>query len=222
MNAVWHRALSTVGVVALLALVVAGVLAIGRDTKSSRAAPARTNAGTTAETACAPTIVQAHDGGAAPTAAQRRAAQRLIDDTRAAVQPYEDIRTARRAGFRQLDPVHWYQPGWYADDATLDPTHPEFLMYDGERRLLGAMFVEHDGPGPQVGGPLTAWHTHCRSQMPCRLPGNVLLEPEDGRCRGRPQVRDWMLHVWLVPNRLGPFGHEMVAPVPPDTPVAAP
>jgi hypothetical protein len=215
MGSVWRRSVfPVIAAVAVLGVVVGLVLAIGREPRSSRAASAPTNSPVTSSAPCASTIVDG-DATVAPTAAQRRAAQRLIDDTRAAVQPFTDFAAALRAGFRRLDPVHWYQPDWYADETTLDPAKPEFLMYDGDRRLLGAMFVDHDGPGPRVGGALTTWHTHCASQMPCLLPGNVLLEPEDERCRGEMQVRDWMLHVWLVPNRLGPFGHEMVVPTAP-------
>jgi hypothetical protein len=73
------------------------------------------------------------------------------------------------------------------------------------------MYISKNRPGPQVGGPLTVWHTHCDEQDPC-LVGGLLVARENRPCPGV-IVHDWMLHVWLVPNRLGPFGHEMVAPV---------
>jgi len=129
-----------------------------------------------------------------------------------ALRPYEHFSTAVQRGFRSLDGMHWYNAAFYTDDRVLDPARPEFVMYDNAHRLLGAMFVEHGRPGPQIGGPLTVWHTHCREQMPCLLPGNRLVPSEAAECAGRPQVKDWMLHVWLVPNQLGAFGHQMVVP----------
>ena len=161
---------------------------------------------------CADDITTGEATGGAPTGAQRVAAARLVADTRAAVRPYENFATAVRRGFRSLDTMHWYNPAFYTDNRVLDPSRPEFLMYDNAHHLLGAMYVEHGRAGPQIGGPLTVWHTHCLEQMPCLLPGTRLIPSEAAECAGRPQVKDWMLHVWLVPNRLGAFGHQMVVP----------
>jgi hypothetical protein len=181
--------------------------AVARSPRPSRPVP------TTNENSVCPTTITAGEVSyGTPTQEQRRAAARLISTTRAALRSYGDFSFAIKRGFRQLDQLHWFQPSWYADNRVLDPEHPEFLMYDDAHRLLGAMFIEHEKPGVQIGGSLTVWHTHCHMQMPCLLPGNILLSIQASQCKGHPQVHDWMLHVWLVPNRLGPFGQDMVAP----------
>jgi hypothetical protein len=212
----------------LVALVTVGAItsgAIALTRASSSATPGRaavaagpvvTTPAVTSSTgegaACAEEVTTGQVTAGTPTSAQRAAAAQLVARTRAALRPYEDYATATRAGFRMLDGVHYYNPAYYTDDRILDPSRPEFVMYDNAHHLLGAMFVNHGRAGPQIGGPLTVWHTHCGEQMPCLLPGTRLLPSEAPECIGHPQVSDWMLHVWLVPNRLGAFGHQMVAP----------
>jgi hypothetical protein len=203
-----------------VAVIIGGAagLSLGRaDGSPSRAddVAARPVASTTTEPAdggCPTTVTSGQVAVGTPTKKQREAAQRLISSTRAALRPYEDFAVAQQRGFVSLDQMHYYQPSWYGDERVLDPVHPEFLMYDNAHRLLGAMYIQHERAGTQLGGPLTVWHTHCGWQMPCLLPGNILLSPDTKKCGGHPRVHDWMLHVWLVPNRLGAFGHDMVAP----------
>jgi hypothetical protein len=209
-----------VGATCIAVVAVAGFVAAGGGDDSNAAPSPRSSLPpTTSATAhsghevdCGKGLTPGQDTTGEPTAVQRAAAEALVDDTKAALQPFTDFQHALDVGFRRLDGIHWYQPQWYGDDDALDPTRPEFVMYDDDRTLLGAMYIEHSGPGPQLGGSLTSWHTHCPGEMPCRLPGDRLYAMESPECRDHPPVRDWMLHVWIVPNELGPFGHEMIAP----------
>jgi hypothetical protein len=209
-----------------VAAIAGGALALSR--RSSGAATPGTSAVAAGPVVTTPAVTSSTGAGAecaealtageittgTPTAAQRAAAAQLVARTRTALQPYKDFAVAMQRGFRSLDGMHYYSAVYYADGRILDPSRPEFVMYDNAHRLLGAMFVDHGRAGPQVGGPLTVWHTHCIAQMPCLLSGNRLVPSEAAECLGHPQVSDWMLHVWLVPNRLGPFGHQMVVPEP--------
>ncbi|MDQ1520228.1 MAG: hypothetical protein QOI55_1301, partial [Actinomycetota bacterium] len=77
---------------------------------------------------------------------------------------------------------------------------------------VGVMYMNADRPGPQIGGPLTVWHTHCQQRMPCITANGRLVPAEAAHCRLDQQAHDWMLHVWLVPNPGGVFAFEMVSP----------
>ena len=164
--------------------------------------------------------------GSEPSAAQRDAAfdfgAEVIDTIR---ERYRDVADAERAGYVHLDgdPMHYVSVDRLTDDHHADPAEPESLMYhprpDGELVLLGAMFLEPEpGRGPQVGGPVTAWHYHVYEPDPyCVVAsGFPVGEPEpDGTCtRGEIATRSpEMLHVWIW-NPIATFDGEVFTPSP--------
>jgi hypothetical protein len=107
---------------------------------------------------------------------------------------------------------HWINPEWMADDAYLDPTRPESLVFratpEGDYVLEAAMYVLPDGYDmdsiPAEVAWLPGWHVHddiCVDDQD-RFAG--LADP-DGTCfSGTPL--DWppMMHVWITDN---PCGH---------------
>lgn len=153
-----------------------------------------------------------------PTDAQRLAAARLVDDTRAGIERFSDVQAALADGYRPSTPVlaptvHYMNPA-YQHDGRVDPTRPQALVYANTRTgpmLLGAMFVlpRVNMAAPNVGGSLAEWHTHnnlCFALLP--RPAIVGLESPFGTCPvgsiNAPTPA--MLHVWTVANPGGPFG----------------
>ena len=71
--------------------------------------------------------------GTEPTAAQREAAEALIERAKRAAREkdWESFETAQAAGFRLLanDRRHYVNEEYVLDDVILDPERPEFLMY---------------------------------------------------------------------------------------------
>jgi hypothetical protein len=124
------------------------------------------------------------------------AAQKLVDDTRAAISVrFADQKNARAAGYEPgtgsdvfQRAVHYGNKAEANAPGTLDPNHPETLVYgDTDRHgrvLLGVVYIvaERGQPGPDIGGCLTHWHSH----------------GFDGYARD-------MLHVWIVDMPGGPF-----------------
>lgn len=108
--------------------------------------------------------------GADADDATTRAASEFVDEVRAqsTASGRDDPAEAAAQGFRPLSTCsdHWVNVANMFDDRVLDPTHPEFLMFEpdstGHNRFVGTMFVaravnEH---GPQKFGPLAPWHYH--------------------------------------------------------------
>ena len=141
-----------------------------------------------------------HHGGDAtcqPTPEQVTAAQQLVDATKAAIDPrFADERAARAAGYAPAAgsdtvqrAVHYGNKQETNTPGTLDPNHPESLVYgDTDRHgrvLLGVVYIvaERGEDGPPIGGCLTPWHRH-----------GVQAYARD------------MLHVWIVDMPGGPFG----------------
>ncbi len=157
-------------------------------------------------------ILQQTNGVATPE--QAAAAQRLYDETAAAIAPYRDWHVAWAAGYRPGGPqdqpsTHWTNPRFAA--YVMDPRHPQGLVYANSKHgpvLLGAMFqMQHLGQlGPDPGGPLTAWHQH---QNICFAPFGVefsLMTPTATCPLGAIDVSvPPMLHVWIVDNPGGKF-----------------
>ena len=107
--------------------------------------------------------------------------------------------------------------GEAADDVTLDPNHPESLVYepqpDGSKQLVSAMYMLPTTIAlddvPDWGGPLMQWHVHdnlCYSNDPV-APQVRGLTSADGTCRAPLVKHDEapMIHVWITPNECGPF-----------------
>ena len=151
------------------------------------------------------------------TPEQQAAAQRLVEETRAGIAPYQDVRAALAAGYRPGPQpgdatVHYLNPR-YGGSATLDPSHPPGLVYAGTRHgpvLLGAMYQmpKVGQAGPDIGGAITPWHYH--TNVCFSVPGlfvSGLSTPLGGCPPGSVRVTTAdMLHVWTAPNPNGPYG----------------
>lgn len=101
------------------------------------------------------------------------------------------------------------------DQDLLNPDRPESLIYrvrpHGHRRLVAAMYYLLPGArlasAPELGGRLTQFHVH---RLLCLKPGSLtgVSQLPDGSCpprTTRPKDNTPMIHVWIVPNRCGPF-----------------
>ena len=112
---------------------------------------------------------------------------------------------------------HYVQWDWIDDDVTLDPDHPESLVYepqpDGSKQLVSAMYMLPTSIAledvPDWGGPLMQWHVHdnlCYTDDPV-APKVRGLTSADGTCRAPLVKHDEapMIHVWITPHECGPF-----------------
>jgi hypothetical protein len=110
---------------------------------------------------------------------------------------------------------HYINSAYLRDDAFLDPTKPESLVYrvDGDKRtLVAAMFAASDMSLTDRrlvdwGGPLMQWHVHGDL---CWNLAEVVVGVTDERGACPPNsinaARDIpMVHVWIAPNECGPF-----------------
>jgi hypothetical protein len=150
-----------------------------------------------------------------PTVQQQVDAQALADATKAAMQRYANLDTALKDGFTLPKPgvgpdVHLENKANRADGRTLDPEHPETLVYailDNKATLLGVVYVMDVAgvPAPQPGGPITRWHAHniCLTLLP---PGFGIVSPF-GSCPALSVsvTTPEMMHVWVVDSPAGPF-----------------
>ena len=147
------------------------------------------------------------------TAAERRAAQRLLDMLRARAVRWSTLRAARHAGYetriaprssRDLLPhyLHAERLRERTDDRVFDPGRPKALIFAREPGraavLVGAMYsVQRGEHGPSPGGPITRWHSH----LVCTVGLKRGLKPRiDGTC---PRGAVWrqgseMMHVWFT------------------------
>ncbi|MEY4175347.1 MAG: hypothetical protein RI900_2512 [Actinomycetota bacterium] len=156
------------------------------------------------------------------TPEQQAAAENLVAVTLVRLPQWADYRVAEAAGFRSIgDGVtgheHFIQWDWINDDITLDPDHPESLVYepqpDGSKKLVSAMYMLPDTVKledvPDIGGALTQWHIHdnlCFTADPVQ-PRVAGLTNGQGNCNAplvkfRPAP---MIHVWITPHKCGPF-----------------
>jgi hypothetical protein len=166
-------------------------------------------------------VLQATNDVATPE--QVAAAQRLYDQTAAAIAPYRDWHAAWAAGYRpgpQNTPsTHWMNQRYVDGGYVMDPHHPQGLVYANSKHgpvLIGAMFqMKNIGEfGPDPGGPLTAWHQH---QNICFTPFGFefsFMSPT-GTCPiGSIDISvPAMLHVWIVDNPGGRFAVDIDANV---------
>jgi len=156
------------------------------------------------------------------TPEQQAAAENLVAVTLVRLPKWSDYRTAEAAGFHSIGDgatgfEHFINWDWINDDTTLDPDHPESLVYkpqpDGTKQLVSAMYMLPDTVKledvPNIGGALMQWHIHdnlCFTADPVapRVAGVI---SSGGTCNPplvafRPAP---MIHVWITPHQCGPF-----------------
>jgi hypothetical protein len=149
---------------------------------------------------------------------QEARARALVETSMKELPRFANPADAVAAGYQSIGDAgtgseHYINAGLVQDDALLDPTAPESLVYtvDGEKRTLaGAMYIASARPtdDPTLtswAGPLMTWHNH----------GNLCWEGQqvvgvsqaDGSCaRGNNSGAEFpMVHVWITPHPCGVF-----------------
>jgi hypothetical protein len=152
--------------------------------------------------------------------AEQARAENVVAETVIRLPQWASTATAEKAGYKSIGDgmtgfEHYINWGYINDDKTLDPDFPESLVYriDGAKKtLVSAMFMLKPGSNldtvPDLGGALTQWHIHddlCFTDS--KVAPHVAGLTSDGTCRP-PLVKLKpvpMIHVWIVPNRCGPF-----------------
>ncbi len=156
------------------------------------------------------------------TPEQQAAAENLIAVTIVRLPQWSDYRVAEKAGFHSIGDggtgfEHFINWDWINDDVTMDPDHPESLVYqpqpDGTKKLLSAMYMLPDTVAladvPDIGGALMQWHIHdnlCFTKDPV-APRVAGITNADGTCSAGlvTFVPAPMIHVWITPHKCGPF-----------------
>jgi hypothetical protein len=184
--------------------------------------------GTAAEPVAVPTV--AYDptkpidlgGVAGVTPEQQAAAENLVAVTVVRLPQWADYKVAEAAGFHSIGDggtghEHFINWDWINDDITLDPDHPESLVYvpqpDGSKKLVSAMYMLPDTVAldqvPDIGGALMQWHIHdnlCFTTDPVAPRVSGITTSQGGCPSGQQKFRPApMIHVWIVPNTCGPF-----------------
>lgn len=156
------------------------------------------------------------------TPEQQARAENLLAVSLARLPQFGDPDTASKAGYRSIGDEltgeeHYVNWSLLDDGRVLDADHPEALVYrvgpDRRRTLEAAMFMLAPGSTwddvPDIGGALTQWHIHdnlCLTDDPVE-PKIASVTGVGGPC-SPPLVKlapTPMIHVWIVPNRCGPF-----------------
>jgi hypothetical protein len=157
------------------------------------------------------------------TAKQQARAENLVSATLLKLPQFADSTTLEAKGFHSIHDggtghEHYINWSYIDDDKILDPDYPESLVYkvfrDGHRELQAAMFMltskDTLDTVPDVGGALTQWHIHdnlCFTDEPGDWKVRGITKP-DGTCTpplvANP-IKAPMIHVWIVPQRCGPF-----------------
>jgi hypothetical protein len=153
---------------------------------------------------------------------QQAAAENLIAVTLVRLPKWSDYEEAVAAGFHSIGDAatgheHFVQWDWIDDDVTLDPDHPESLVYepqpDGSKKLVSAMYMLPSDVAlenvPDIGGALMQWHIHdnlCFTTDP-EAPQVAGVTSSNGDCPSGLQtfVPAPMIHVWITAHRCGPF-----------------
>ena len=107
------------------------------------------------------------------TPQQQAAAENLVALNVVRLPQWADYKVAEAAGFHSIGDgltgfEHYIKWDWINDDVTLDPDHPESLVYspqpDGSKKLVSAMYFLPDTVAlddvPDIGGALMQWHIH--------------------------------------------------------------
>ena len=160
------------------------------------------------------------------TAAQKKAARRLLERARAASERWKNVTAAKASGFNthlakrapgdsSIGYLHAEHRRFSADRHILDVKRPESLIYatqPGHRPvLIGVMFsVPRGVRGPTPAGPIDRWHSH----LVCMKGHKRGLAPVDGRCREGSRLTQGseMLHLWFTRDLRSAFAvHAPVA-----------
>jgi len=158
------------------------------------------------------------------TADQQARAEDLLYRTREILPKFASTKTALKNGFTSIQDAgtgveHYINWSYINDEHELNPNYPESLVYQvgagGKRTLVSAMYMVGDeyelATVPDVGGALTQWHIHnnlCFDQDPSvtGVTRVVGVTSENGPCSfGIKLNPNPMLHVWLIPQKCGPF-----------------
>jgi hypothetical protein len=156
------------------------------------------------------------------TPEQQAAAENLVALNVVRLPQWADYKTAEAAGYHSIGDgltgfEHFIKWDLINDDVSLDPDHPESLVYqpqpDGSKKLVSAMYFLPDTVAltdvPNIGGALMQWHIHdnlCFTDDPV-APQVRGVTSSTGTCpaplvKFRPAP---MVHVWITPNKCGPF-----------------
>jgi hypothetical protein len=156
------------------------------------------------------------------TPEQQAAAENLVALNVVRLPQWEDYKVAEAAGYHSIGDgltgfEHFIKWDLINDDVSLDPDHPESLVYqpqpDGSKKLVSAMYFLPDTVAltdvPDIGGALMQWHIHdnlCFNTDPV-APQVRGVTSSNGTCpaplvKFRPAP---MIHVWVTPNKCGPF-----------------
>jgi hypothetical protein len=155
------------------------------------------------------------------TPEQQAAAENLVALNVVRLPQWSDYKVAEAAGYNSIGDgltgfEHFIKWDLINDDVSLDPDHPESLVYqpqpDGSKKLVSAMYFLPDTVAltdvPDIGGALMQWHIHDNL---CFTTGDTPkvagLVDGQGNCRAglqrfRPSP---MIHVWITAHRCGPF-----------------
>lgn len=155
--------------------------------------------------------------GPVGTAQQEHAATQLWRATETATRRYASLSAAVEDGYVAFNPigdplVHYVNPEYLRDGRVLDPEHVESLLYEASLRgpvLVAAMYSLEDPSAspPDIAGQLTPWHRH---DDLCFTPqGEVVGAAPRCPAGSATYFTPWMLHVWLVPDRYGPFAADI-------------
>ena len=156
---------------------------------------------------------------ARPSAAQQRAAIRLVNASWKGAARFRSLAAATAAGYRPITPVglpvvHYLNVGYYLHDALhqkiLSPKRPQSLVYANTPHgavLVAAMYITTPGgPTPQPGGCLTQWHIHTNLCLVDRIAVVAVINAAHPTCPqgSRNRITPPMMHVWFVPIPGGP------------------
>jgi len=147
----------------------------------------------------------------------------LIEDTLRELPKYADTAAAIAAGYTSIGDAgtgseHYMKGDLINDDALLDPTAPESLVYavDGDQRTLaGAMYIASPRPADdptltEWAGPLMTWHKHDNLCWATGADGKATVVgviDANGNCTNgvRAGGESPMVHVWITPHPCGVF-----------------
>ena len=157
------------------------------------------------------------------TPEQQAAAENLVAINVVRLPQWSDYKVAEAAGYHSIGDgltgfEHFIKWDSINDDVTLDPDHPESLVYapqpDGSKKLVSAMYFLPDTVSlndvPNIGGALMQWHIHdnlCFTNDPVapQVRGITNAAGELRRAADQVPLPAPMIHVWITPNKCGPF-----------------
>jgi hypothetical protein len=154
----------------------------------------------------------------APTPAQVRAAQSLVDRTESAIAKFTSLSVAKADGHKLFKGggvfAHYINWNYVNDDPkVLDPSAIQALIYVNLLKgpvLIGAMYMMRDNQvgqaPPMPGGCLMEWHDHTNMCFSTTSGIGVALMSAKGCPAGSVNhVSQPMIHVWTAPIPGGPL-----------------